>query len=117
MAGFTSGDGVTHQLFGEGGGQRLADELGVPLIGSIPIEAAVAAGGDSGTPTVDGGTGPAAQAIRAIATRIRIEIAPPVAATELAGCTAHMLAAVSAALDAKDTVAKDATAENTVEPA
>lgn len=101
MAGFTSGDGVTHELFGSGGGQRLADDLGVPLLGSIPLEASVATGGDNGVPTVTNNQGPAATALRAIATRIRTEIAPPVGATALASCTAHMLDAMTAALDAK----------------
>jgi ATP-binding protein involved in chromosome partitioning len=39
-------------LFGSGGGRALADELGVPLLGEIPLESAVREGGDSGSPIV-----------------------------------------------------------------
>lgn len=39
-------------LFGEGGGKRLADELGVPLLGEIPLYQPVMAGGDTGAPIV-----------------------------------------------------------------
>src|ERR1700712_2071722 len=39
-------------LFGSGGGRALADELGVPLLGEIPLEAAVREGGDSGSPII-----------------------------------------------------------------
>jgi ATP-binding protein involved in chromosome partitioning len=37
-------------LFGSGGGRRLADELGVPLLGEIPVYPSVVTGGDEGTP-------------------------------------------------------------------
>ncbi|MBA3644594.1 MAG: Mrp/NBP35 family ATP-binding protein [Gemmatimonadaceae bacterium] len=39
-------------LFGEGGGQRLADELGVQLLGQIPLYQPVMSGGDKGAPIV-----------------------------------------------------------------
>ncbi len=39
-------------LFGEGGGKRLADELNVPLLGEIPLYQPVMAGGDTGAPIV-----------------------------------------------------------------
>jgi ATP-binding protein involved in chromosome partitioning len=39
-------------IFGKGGGQRLADELGTPFLGSIPISEPVRTGGDNGTPVV-----------------------------------------------------------------
>lgn len=41
-----------HALFGAGGGERAAAELGVDLLGRIPFEADVVASGDSGEPTV-----------------------------------------------------------------
>jgi ATP-binding protein involved in chromosome partitioning len=41
-------------LFGSGGGARLAVELGVPLLGQIPLYAPVLAGGDTGMPIVVG---------------------------------------------------------------
>ena len=39
-------------LFGEGGGKRLAEELGVPLIGEVPLYQPVMSGGDTGAPIV-----------------------------------------------------------------
>ncbi|MGI8755691.1 MAG: Mrp/NBP35 family ATP-binding protein [Acidimicrobiales bacterium] len=98
MSWFTDGHGERHALFGVGGGQTLADDAGVPLLGQVPIESAVAAGGDAGEPVVLG-DGPAADAFRAIAERLVTEAVPP---TELAGCSARMLDAALAALDASD---------------
>ena len=98
MSSFRSADGEEHALFGVGGGQTLADDAGVPLLGQIPIEPGVSAGGDIGEPAVLG-EGPAADAFRAIADRIVTEAVPP---AELAGCSARMLDAAFAALDAED---------------
>jgi len=39
-------------IFGEGGGQKLADEFGVPVLGSIPLELETRVGGDTGEPIV-----------------------------------------------------------------
>jgi ATP-binding protein involved in chromosome partitioning len=44
--------GNIEHVFGNGGGRRTAEELGVPLLGSIPLDAAIVAGGDSGKPVV-----------------------------------------------------------------
>jgi ATP-binding protein involved in chromosome partitioning len=44
--------GHIEHVFGEGGGRRTAEELEVPLLGSIPLDAAIVAGGDSGKPVV-----------------------------------------------------------------
>lgn len=101
MSGFTCAHGQTYALFGEGGGDDLARHAGVPLLGSVPLEPAVAAGGDEGRP-VALGDGPAAEAFRAIATRIVEEAVPPM---EMAGCSARMLEAAVAALDARDAAA------------
>ena len=43
-------DGVAYHLFGQGGGEREAKRLGVPLLGQIPIEMSVREGGDEGHP-------------------------------------------------------------------
>jgi ATP-binding protein involved in chromosome partitioning len=99
MSAFTCDHGETYALFGEGGGQALADQVGVPLLGQVPLEPAVAAGGDTGTPVSLDGTGAAADVFRAIARRIVDDIAPP---TNMAGCSARMLGLVDAALAAKD---------------
>ncbi|WP_272474974.1 Mrp/NBP35 family ATP-binding protein [Baekduia alba] len=65
MSGFTTPDGQRFQLFGEGGGQELADELDVPLLGKVPLTMPLREQADAGAPLV--GTDPddaAAQAIR-----------------------------------------------------
>ncbi len=45
-------DGSRMDVFGQGGGRKLAEAAGVPFIGEIPIEAQVRIGGDSGVPVV-----------------------------------------------------------------
>jgi ATP-binding protein involved in chromosome partitioning len=99
MSEFVCGHGESYPLFGVGGGQALADEIGVELLGSVPLEAAVAAGGDTGTPVAVAGSGRAADVFRSIATRIVSDIAPP---TSMAGCSARMLQMAAAALAAHD---------------
>ena len=46
--------GQKYPIFGEGGGARVADEFGVPLLGQIPLEMPTREGGDSGVPVVVG---------------------------------------------------------------
>ena len=94
MSAFRCDHGESYALFGEGGGQQLASDAGVPLLGAVPLEPLVSAGGDAGAP-VALGDGPAADAFRAIATRVVEEAVPPV---EMAGCTARILEAAEAAL-------------------
>ena len=98
MSTFTCDHGTSYSLFGEGGGAALAADAGVPLLGQIPLEPAVSTGGDDGEPVVLG-DGPAADAFRAIAERLLVEAIPP---AEMAGCSARMLDAAVAALDALD---------------
>jgi ATP-binding protein involved in chromosome partitioning len=79
MAGFTTDDGSHYDIFGSGGGLSLADDLGVELLGSVPIDPNVASGGDSGDPAVIAHPdGPAGSAMTAVAARIT-EILPPLA--------------------------------------
>ena len=53
MAGFTPpGGGDPIPLFGQGGGEKASQRLGVPLIGQLPIDARVSNQGDEGTPVV-----------------------------------------------------------------
>jgi ATP-binding protein involved in chromosome partitioning len=53
MAGFRCPEcGHVEHVFGAGGGARTADELGLPLLGSVPLDPAVVVGGDAGTPVV-----------------------------------------------------------------
>jgi len=97
MSSFTCGHGQSYALFGEGGGAALAADIGSPLLGQIPLEPQVSAGGDAGAP-VALGEGPAAVAFRAIAERIVTEAIPPV---DMVGCTARLLEGVEAALGPK----------------
>jgi len=105
MSAFVCEHGIEHALFGAGGGEALAAAIDVPLLGRIPIEPSLSAGGDAGRPVVLDGDGPAALALRGVVRRIIDEIAPPAPAgdqVDMAGCSARMLAAVAAALDAAD---------------
>jgi ATP-binding protein involved in chromosome partitioning len=94
MSGFTCDCGERHNLFGEGGGRALSDELRVPLLGEIELNAAIAQGGDDGEPAVlyesiDG-------VFHQLADLIISDIAPPVGA---AGCSARMLDALARAVE------------------
>ena len=61
--------GRRYAIFGEGGGQRVADEFGVPLLGQIPLEMQIREGGDAGVPvTVGHPDSEQAKAFRSIAT-------------------------------------------------
>ncbi len=79
-----------YYLFGEGGARRLAETLGVPFLGEIPIEQQVREGGDDGKPVVIASAeSPAAQALRHMARQtmraleLRNAEAPPTQATEI----------------------------------
>jgi ATP-binding protein involved in chromosome partitioning len=52
MSGFVTPDGQRHTIFGEGGGQLLADELDVPLLGKVPLAEDLREHADLGTPLV-----------------------------------------------------------------
>ncbi|KGA08205.1 MAG: putative Mrp family protein [actinobacterium acAcidi] len=86
MSDFTCEHGESYALFGSGGGQALADEIGVELLGQIPIEPAVANGGDIGEPLVLTATSVAAQSFTAIAQRI-IDDTPEI--DEMSDCSAR----------------------------
>jgi ATP-binding protein involved in chromosome partitioning len=99
MTSFVTPDGEEYAIFGSGGGNELAADVGVPLLGRVPIDNAVADGGDNGQPTVLG-SGPAAEAFNEIVDHIVAEAVPP---TEMAGCSARIVEAVQAAMsDAAD---------------
>ena len=72
-------DGSTMDVFGTGGGQIVADRLGVilghevPLLASVPLDPTLRSGGDAGTPIViDAPESPAAQQIQAVADKLAI---------------------------------------------
>jgi ATP-binding protein involved in chromosome partitioning len=76
MAGFVTPSGERFQIFGEGGGQALADEIDVPLLGKIPLTMPLREQADMGMPLVfTDADDPAAQAIRHAA-RGLIALAP-----------------------------------------
>jgi len=98
MTAFTCDHGESYPLFGVGGGQALADGLGVPLVGQIPLEPAVSAANDAGRPlSVDAPESASGAAFAGIARLIAEGLLPPV---DMGGCTARVLAAANAALDA-----------------
>jgi ATP-binding protein involved in chromosome partitioning len=68
MSGFVTPNGERYEIFGAGGGQLLADELDVPLLGNVPLTMALREQADAGTPLVASNPDdPAAQAIRQVA--------------------------------------------------
>ena len=100
MSTFTCEHGTSYPLFGEGGGQTLATEIGAELLGQIPIESAVAYGGDNGQPVAIDGSSLAAEAFRDIASKIILQTVP---VAEMAGCSARLLESVAVSLGAKPT--------------
>ena len=49
--------GHVEHIFGHGGGERIAAQYGVPLLGSLPLEIGIREQGDAGTPIVAAGPG------------------------------------------------------------
>ena len=92
MSSFTCNHGETYELFGSGGGDALATEIGVELLGRIPIENTVALGSDSGEPVAISGAGQAAGEFARIADQI-IESTVPL--ESLSGCSARSPEAVA----------------------
>ena len=65
MSGFTTPDGQRFTIFGEGGGEILAEELDVPLLGKVPLSEELRIHADQGEPLVTAEPdAPASQAIR-----------------------------------------------------
>lgn len=64
-----------YDIFGSGGGQKTAEELGIPLLGSVPLEMPVRDGGDCGVPiVVSQPASAAATALTAIAKQVAAKI-------------------------------------------
>ena len=77
MSGFTTPNGERFTIFGEGGGQQLADDLDVPLLGKVPLQEELRLGADEGRPLVlSDPDAPAAQALFHAA-RGLVSVAPP----------------------------------------
>jgi ATP-binding protein involved in chromosome partitioning len=94
MSGFNCAHGEHYDLFGSGGGERLAREVGAPLLACIPLEPAVSSGGDRGEPAAlqAGGAGAIFEGL----VDAVLEVAPVV---EMRDCTARLLNAVAAAVE------------------
>ena len=101
MSDFTCDHGESYALFGSGGGARLAADVGVPLLGQVPLHPSVAAGGDAGAPVALDDTQPLAAEFARIAAAL-VDDPPVVVAMD--GCSARMLERVEAAVAAGDAV-------------
>lgn len=82
--------GHTEHVFGSGGGQKMAETYGVPMLGSLPLEVSIREQGDAGIPVVTAMPGSAAaqayrQAARQLAARLaaRPRVAPSISAALL----------------------------------
>jgi ATP-binding protein involved in chromosome partitioning len=63
------------EIFGAGGGRKMAEELKIPLLGQVPIDTRVRSGGDSGDPIVAAAPeAPAAVAFAEIAGKVAAQI-------------------------------------------
>ena len=61
-------ENMSGDVFGSGGGARLAEELGVPLLGTVPLDPAFREAGDAGVPVGEAAPGsPAARALAELA--------------------------------------------------
>lgn len=92
MSFFVAPDGTKHEIFGQGGGARLAKRLATQLVGQIPIEPEVTQANNDGVPIVISENeliraSVSAIALRDLAHKIVTEICPPV---QLETCTAHI---------------------------
>ncbi len=82
-------DGSRHAVFGRGGGDALAAEIGAPLVARIPLEPSVSAGGDEGRPVaLADPSSPAGRAFAQLAEQVVEDLLPPIA---MSGCTARLL--------------------------
>ncbi len=93
MSAFNCAHGQRYEVFGSGGGQRLAEEIGAPLLASIPLEPAVARGGDLGEPAALDPTTPAGTAF-ALLVEATLERCP---VPEMTACSARLFEALETA--------------------
>jgi ATP-binding protein involved in chromosome partitioning len=97
MSDFTCEHGTTYQLFGSGGGARLAEDIGAPLIGTVPIHPEIALGGDAGAPVALDDEGELGRIFAELARVVAEEVAPVL---ETSSCTARMLERIADAVAA-----------------
>lgn len=94
MSSFVCEHGTSYELFGAGGGERLAAQLGVELLESVPFDPALGAEADEGRPVALTDR-PAGTVLRDLARRVVDDLAPPPGAQ---GCTARLLDAIERAV-------------------
>jgi ATP-binding protein involved in chromosome partitioning len=76
MSHFVDSAGVKHELFGSGGGEKIAEFAEAPLFGQVPIDVQVREWGDQGTPIVQAApASPAGQAFAGVADALAERIA------------------------------------------
>jgi ATP-binding protein involved in chromosome partitioning len=80
MSGLPMPDGTMMPIFGSGGGEKTAQEFGVPLLAKIPIDLSVREGGDAGTPVACGDT-PVAGIFQELARKVLQTLSERAAAT------------------------------------
>jgi ATP-binding protein involved in chromosome partitioning len=97
MSDFICEHGTSYALFGSGGGERLARDVGVPLIGRIPLHPSIAAGGDAGEPVALDADQPLAEVFDEIADAVISTVAPVV---PMDGCSVRLLDRVEQAVKA-----------------
>ena len=72
-------ENMSGDVFGSGGGEALAQEMGLPFLGRVPLDAAVAQAGDAGAPTVvSASESEAAKALDAVKDAVEKQLAGPV---------------------------------------
>ena len=96
MGAFVCEHGTSYELFGSGGGARLAAQLDVELLATVPFDPALGAEADEGLSVV-GTERPAGRVFEDLARRVVDDLAPPPGAQ---GCTARLLDAVERAAPA-----------------
>lgn len=76
MSWFTGDDGKRYDLFGEGGGQALAELLEVPLLAQIPLTVPLRQGADEGNPIALDATSGAGEVFAKLAETVDKDLAP-----------------------------------------
>ncbi len=96
MSSFECSCGEIHNLFGQGGGEDLATDLGVPLLASIPLDVHIVPGGDEGIPVVIGDPGSTGAVAFMKSAETLMALVPPADMETCTGRIAKMLAELDA---------------------
>mgnify|MGYP006105586415 CR=1 FL=1 len=86
MSFFVNENGEKYHIFGKGGGSQLAEELGVPLLGSIPIDEKVSEGSDQGKPVILA-EGQASQSLNQI---VDVIVSDAIPLNKITDCSAYI---------------------------